>query len=188
MLKVASSSTSIKYAGFWRRLLAIFIDSLLVYQPLLYVFKKCHLDKSETIISVVLLGFVPSVYNILLLGFKSQTIGMMLVRFKIFKVDMTSINWKNAFLRYVVNVLLALVSVSVGIYFLNLLPADNYLTQTYVQIIDQLRNSFNFYDVFITVSIALTFSWTFSEVIVLLFNEKKRAIHDYIAGTVVICI
>lgn len=29
-------------------------------------------------------------------------------------------------------------------------------------------------------------AWLFSELIVLLFNEKKRAIHDFIAGTVVI--
>ena len=100
----------------------------------------------------------------------------------------TSINWKNAFLRYSINVLLVLVTIPGEIYFLYLLPADNYLTETYVQIVNQLVTSSRFYELFSKVSIALTFSWTFSEVIVLLFNKKKRAIHDYIAGTVVICI
>ncbi|MFH3639525.1 RDD family protein, partial [Acinetobacter baumannii] len=28
--------------------------------------------------------------------------------------------------------------------------------------------------------------WTWSEFIVLLFNKRKRAIHDFIAGTIVI--
>jgi uncharacterized RDD family membrane protein YckC len=30
------------------------------------------------------------------------------------------------------------------------------------------------------------YSWTASEVVVLLFNRKKRALHDFIAGTVVV--
>jgi uncharacterized RDD family membrane protein YckC len=32
----------------------------------------------------------------------------------------------------------------------------------------------------------LLLAWTLSELVVLLFNEKRRAIHDYIAGTVVV--
>jgi hypothetical protein len=32
----------------------------------------------------------------------------------------------------------------------------------------------------------LSQAWTWSEIIVLLFNKKKRALHDFMAGTVVI--
>ena len=32
----------------------------------------------------------------------------------------------------------------------------------------------------------LSYAWMLSEVVTMLFNEKKRAIHDFIAGTVVV--
>lgn len=39
---------------------------------------------------------------------------------------------------------------------------------------------------FATIAEMLSTAWVFSELIVLLFNKRKRAVHDYIAGTVVV--
>jgi len=43
-----------------------------------------------------------------------------------------------------------------------------------------------FYPLLFTIYKWLTNIWTYSELIVLLTNKKKRAIHDFIAGTVIV--
>ena len=94
------------------------------------------------------------------------------------------INFKHSFYRHSVDLIFAILTFITFSYAITHLPLENYIAapnwfEKSVLISQYEPFPFNHLTM-------LWYIWTFSEVIVLLFNEKKRALHDYIAGTVVI--
>jgi uncharacterized RDD family membrane protein YckC len=111
------------------------------------------------------------------------TPGKLILEMKIIRIDGHDLTWQNAFLRYIVFWALS-VSFSV-IMMLALLKADS---DIYTELSWANRNKYllSFYPIASKVVNCLNYAWVIFSAIVLISNNRKRAIHDYMAGTVVV--
>lgn len=172
-----------QYAGFWPRLAAAVID-FCVLAPLLIFVGIWSVGSRTTFLWVgVPLGAVSAFYHIYSVGRWGQTVGKIALKIQVVALDGTAAGYARAFYRHSVDVVftvgstaltvLALASISSG-QFDALPPAGKAElmaahTPAWGPIVDKLLNA-----------------WIASEFVVLLCNEKRRALHDFIAGTVVV--
>jgi len=169
------------YSGFWSRFVANFLDGLIIipYSLLLIYLNSFHLYAYfATLIPNILFIFW---YNVYLPKRYGGTPGKLIIGLKIVKMDSSEIDWKEAFLRYSVNIVFVIINIAVmG---MAILSADifEYNTLTWLNkniYLGTLANA--------NIIQILSNIWIWSEIIVLLFNKRKRALHDFIAGTVVV--
>jgi uncharacterized RDD family membrane protein YckC len=171
------------YAGFWIRLGSLLLDNLFMLPVIFLTLYLNGLGKNiyfYTLIPNVVFGLWYSIYLPKKYG---GTPGKLVAGVKIIRLDGEAIGWKEAILRH--SVLLALTILS-SIWMTScLLSADDetfkslgWLQQTqYLMTLSP--GFFKFYNWASNI-------WIYSEFIVLLTNKRKRAIHDFIAGTVIV--
>jgi uncharacterized RDD family membrane protein YckC len=171
------------YAGFWRRLAALLLDGLLITPVgLLTVYLYSYGATSYLIV------FLPAQlfwfwYSVYLVKDYGGTPGKLLMEIQIIKINGANAGWKEAVLRESVMLVLSLYSGIVTAVALFNMDGDHYDSlgwldkQVYVaSIFPALSAIHMWFDKF----------WIWGELIVLLMNKRKRAIHDYIAGTVIV--
>jgi uncharacterized RDD family membrane protein YckC len=173
----------IRYAGFWPRALAFVIDSLLL-MPLLALFLALFRQS-------ILLAIVGNIgFGLLICGYEvyfharwGQNLGKMFARIKVTKLDGSSIGWRHALIRYLVYIVLWAVGTAGTVYALITWSGSEWSALTskerYRAIAEHDPVNRTLYQV-INQVLVLT------ELVVLLVSSKRRALHDYIAGTVVI--
>jgi uncharacterized RDD family membrane protein YckC len=176
----------VQYAGFWRRLIAIFLDTMIVFYPLIQLLSINVSNFGSLFVLSFIFQSLPFIYNICLLGICGQTLGMMVVRVRVEKLNQEKIKWKEAFLRYAVNVFVAILFLLMEYFYFSGVDEALLVGKNYSQFFLEFRNSNSTFNLISKIIASFSWIWTFSEVAVLLMNEKKRAIHDYIAGTVVV--
>ena len=171
------------YAGFWIRLGSLLLDTLFMLPVIFLTLYLNGLGKNiyfYTLIPNLAFGLWYSIYLPKKYG---GTPGKLVAGVKIIRLDGEAIGWKEAILRH--SVLLALTILS-SIWMTScLLSADDetfkslgWLQQTqYLMTLSP--GFFKFYNWASNI-------WIYSEFIVLLTNKRKRAIHDFIAGTVIV--
>lgn len=163
-----------KYSTFWPRFFAAIIDGI-VFAIVLYV--ECLIFSVEYSAQDRLLqalnGVQLALYVIFMHGYYGQTLGKMIMELKVLNCeDEAPIHFKQSLLRE---------SVNLG---LNVL---------WVFIILVLTLSIQLYG---TISLGLSSAvlvfgilggaWALSEFVTMLFNDKRRAVHDFIGKTVVV--
>jgi uncharacterized RDD family membrane protein YckC len=116
-------------------------------------------------------------------GRYGQTIGKRLMRIRIVKRNGDAIGWREACLRNSVTILFAAIhTVTLFIALIAIADHDFYNVGWTVR----TQNLFALRPASLTWSDTVGEIWTWSEVIVMLSNRERRALHDFIAGTVVI--
>lgn len=169
------------YKTFWPRLGASIIDSVILY-PLSFglVFLSYSIDL--TVSAYFYLGLSVNAiiffYYIYLHGKYGQTVGKALCKVRI--LDFKSgkkISYYQALLRDIVPML-----IQVALFSLVIIEVT--AAQTGSEIID-LQNDNIFKQKKNSVTDFILFFWFIIEMITMLTNSKRRALHDYIAGTVV---
>ena len=173
---------NMKYAGFWKRFGAGWIDGFVLLVPSVFLMWLHSVSKTWAFLTELPLAFLFYAYEIYFHGRWGQTIGKRSVDIKVVSLDGSSITWRQAFLRSSVGLGLGvLYSISTFVALVNMTDADfSALSWTELAIKEaELSPYIN------AITIAM-YVWMASEVVVLLFNRKKRALHDYIAGTVVV--
>ena len=171
-----------QYAGFWSRLGAGFVD-FLVFAPLIaLLIWISSISRALAVAFTVPSALLHASYNIYFHGRWGQNIGKMVAGIRVVSVAGDRISWKQAFLRFSVDAALGVgLAISELFGLLRISPPD-YATLSWTEQsrrITDVAPGYNF------LSYAMDM-WIWSEVIVLLFNRRKRALHDFIAGTVVI--
>jgi uncharacterized RDD family membrane protein YckC len=171
------------YAGFWRRLGAFFLD-FTIASPLmvLHIFlaSKYRLFHLYWLLPGALIWLWFGIYLVIKYG---GTPGKILLGIKIVMVDGSPVTSKAASMRYgVVFGFWLIASVVVALGSLEISDAQYYNLNWNKKISTLIEFAPAWYGV---VSI-LEQVWIWSEFISMLFNKKRRAIHDYMAGTVVI--
>jgi uncharacterized RDD family membrane protein YckC len=184
-LEIDLVSKNTKYAGFWRRLITICIDGFIL-APVFLILDSIPLNRVSVIFLALISSSVGLVYYVLMLGFCGQTLGMMFSNIKVKKLNLKSIGWKESFLRYSVDLGLFIVTFAMEIYYFNGAQESSFSEKDISHFIGTVMKANSNFNLVMTLSLWFSWVWTFSEVIVLLMNEKKRAIHDFIAGTVVV--
>ena len=181
------------YAGFSYRFVALLIDNLvmlgfigfIIFASILLNYLSVPPLFSFCVLSLISI-LTPLFYNIYLVGKWGQTPGKMLVQIKIVRLNGSQIEWVNAWFRYLVDIVFLII----------------YVISDYAQILEtpqihswcQTFESKPFFAaehlppiLFWWLIIRLAWYFYFwSEVLVLLTNQKRRAIQGFIAATVVI--
>lgn len=164
--RIYSEISADKYSTGMRRLFALLIDGLAL--GLIGWFIQL-LNEIDSVFFGFLLVFLKTtisyLYNILLHGCCGQTIGKMVMKIKIYdKSEKKQISYTQALLRDIV----PLAFLVIFHFIIYLLDTEGWSLLAYISFV------INF----------LMFFWLILEVVTMLFNSKKRALHDYIAKTV----
>jgi uncharacterized RDD family membrane protein YckC len=157
-----------KYQTFWRRFFAMWIDGIII--GLLGYLMKFY-QNSESIVLFNLILFLsqvlPYMYSILLHGTYGQTFGKMITGVRIFdKSENTNITFGQAVLR-------------------DIFPLGGVILLFLLSWFGLLTNG-SFATTITIIIMAIMLLWTILEIVTMLFSEKRRALHDLIAGTVVL--
>lgn len=171
------------YGGFWLRLGSILID-FLIFIPLLAIMHYLHsLNKNYQIVTSLFFFFFGIWYGIYLPKKYGGTPGKLILGIKILKMNVEEIGWKESILRSLISTVMSIFGTVVMI--TCVLKANNevYMSKDWVQKGVYLTT---FAPKLINIQIWANNIWMYSELIILLVNKRKRAIHDYIAGTVIV--
>jgi uncharacterized RDD family membrane protein YckC len=171
-----------RYAGFWSRLWAMLVDGVLLGAPL---YPLMRLQNRSWLVALLLqlpLCLLQLAYNVYCHGRWGQTVGKMVAKIRVVNVDARAISWRQAFLRSSVD---AVINVTFAVSMMTALSRigpDEYFALAPPDRWQRIVTLAPFHD-------ALTYAswgWFWGELVVLLFNRRKRALHDFIAGTVVV--
>jgi uncharacterized RDD family membrane protein YckC len=170
------------YAGFWPRAYALLID-LLLWVPLIaaHIFLQRY-STATAILSLLVIGPAGFVYTIYFHARWGQTIGKMVARIRVTQLDGTPIGIRHAFLRSSLDLLLWIAYTPWSVYVLATWSGPEWSSLTWAdqgRVLAERNPLYGIYDV-------VEQGWLWSELVVLLFNKKRRALHDFIAGTVVV--
>lgn len=172
----SSSAVETRFRTFWRRVWAGTIDAT-VFAPLFLINTWVWTTFKEHSILLmfwfILSSIAIHIYDIVLHGIFGQTLGKMAVNVKVTSVTGDRLTMSQAFRRDMVPLLFFALSLASD--------APKILNGIYPQNPAFVKFNFIF---FLTVFSGM--GWFFAEVITMLTNKRRRAIHDYIAGSVVI--
>ena len=171
----------LKYVGFWKRLAAMLLD-MLVTLPLVLLFQwgsQYRLFQAYYLVPGIIFCFF---YNVYLVKRYGGTPGKLLVRIRIAKVNGEPVTYREALLRYAPEMILSfLVSISLICGLLHMTDIE-YSSFSLIDRAKRLAQLEPWGEAVKTIYGI----WVWSELLVLLTNKKRRALHDFIAGTVVV--
>jgi len=162
-----------KYNTFWRRFAAAIIDSLILW-PLTFI--SGYLDDSHSsvmfCIGSLALSVIYAAYFVILHANYGQTVGKKITNIKVVDIDEVSlIGIKRAIIRE-----LPWVIADIGIF----LYLYSMLLLTKHPDLEDIKDRYN------NLITASSLTWMLIELITMLTNYKKRAVHDYLAKSVVV--
>ncbi len=171
------------YAGFWRRFGAFWID-FIIMMPLMAI----AYFGDEKIRLFQLYWFLPSLFInlffcVYLVKRYGGTPGKLLLKMRIAMLDGAPVTFKAASLRYSVLFFLDVFSSLALVLSTINMTSELYFSLGYIQrsqkIVELAPSWYRWISILLQV-------WVWSEFVSMLFNKKRRAIHDFIAGTVVV--
>jgi len=171
------------YAGFWLRLGSLLLDFIFVI-PVTGLMLYFNSLGKDLYFYTVIPGFLFGLwYNIYLPKRYGGTAGKLVAGIKIIRIDGQSIGWKEAVLRHIVLLGLTIFSVILMISCVLMADEETYSSLSWLK---QSPYLMSFSPILFTIYTWASNIWVYSEFIVLLTNRRKRAIHDFIAGTVIV--
>ncbi|MEI6712626.1 MAG: RDD family protein [Verrucomicrobiota bacterium] len=172
-----------KYAGFWQRLIAGLIDFFVLLIPSAAIALLSGSSKTLAFICETPLGLLYWGYTFYFLSKRGQTIGKQAICIRVVNIDGSKITQTTAFRRCIVDLCIGIISTIGALWGIACISPEEFVSLTWTTrnlAIQKFQPNFIRW-----VDIASTI-WVCSEVLVVIFNVKKRALHDFIAGTVVI--
>ena len=175
--------STLEYAGFWRRFGAYWID-VLVLLPVMalsyFLSGKSHLFYIYSLIPVALISAAFHIYLIYRYG---GTPGKLALDTRIAMRDGSRITLRAATVRYSVLCVLSFAS-SLGVALAALkLPDAQYVLLGFKERALTMRGLAPNWGPIVTILMNV---WIWSEFLTMMLNKRRRAVHDYMAGTVVI--
>lgn len=172
-----------EYAGFWRRVGAYLLDILILSPIMVLSYSMMPITKYWYIYSFLPMLIFGYWYSGILVAKYGGTPGKLILGIKIIKIDGAPIKIKEATIRLSVEFLLTSTCSLVFAMTAMGIPDTAYYnhgwqerSKTIAQNLPGLYTIFEY----------LTGIWVWSEFFIMLTNKKKRAIHDFIAGTIVV--
>lgn len=165
-----------KYGTFWRRFWALFLDLFVVAIPLsiaLFAIEKAGLLGAVSMaFANVLSEFAVVAYYIAMHARYGQTLGKMVTKVKVLdKSEQKEISLKQSMARDIVPVIFASVSLTYLVVY-----GDS----------TTLEELSEFAKTMLRATAIAPAAWGIAELLTMLFNKRRRAIHDFIAQTVVV--
>lgn len=170
------------YAGFMQRFCANLIDGIIlsIVSFLVLFFRDINVTLFITL--TIFSFFISIFYNVYFLKNYGATYGKSLMDIKVVKLNGEKIDWKESILRNIVEIIVSMFQTIIILICVFSISSKEFMTV--VNEGGNFTKSINL-DLNLYFEYLLLF-WCLSELIFILFNKQRRAIHDYIAGTVVI--
>lgn len=162
-----------RYQTFWKRFLAGIVDSI-VFIPLM-VADALILQEGRPVpllVSWAIVSYMSySVYSVAMHAIYGQTLGKMVTKVKVLASSEMSIpGFRRALLRDSVYIVMMIVSV---IWFIVILFREGFTAAYWESSVNWAIGFFSM-------------GWVFLEFVTMLANSRRRALHDFIGGTVVV--
>jgi uncharacterized RDD family membrane protein YckC len=171
-----------KYATFWQRFAALWID-MLVFAPVgAGLIAVESVSRSAALALALPWAGLTQAYTIYGHGRFGKTVGKWAMHIRVARVGGDRIGWREAWLRSSVDLCLSALGVVGRIAALATIADSDYFG------IGWSRRSANIaahepsWSLWV---MRVGMVWFWSEVVTMLFNKRRRALHDFIAGTVV---
>jgi uncharacterized RDD family membrane protein YckC len=172
------------YAGFWKRLSANILDFILIYVPFIIILIFSRDWPPFWYIALrVITPILLVCFNLFCLYKYGGTPGKLILGIKVIRLDGKKLEFHNAFLRYSVEICDSIFQIVI---FISIVSNIDF---TYIKDLPSKELSIywkKIYPVWYKPIKHIFALYSLSELIVLLTNKKRRAIHDFIAGTIVI--
>lgn len=175
--------SDMQYAGFWVRLGAAIVDGLVFAPVLLLYWGLASISWEVAVAFAIPYVFARAAYNVYFLARWGQTIGKRAYGIKVLTPAGDPIGWRHASLRHSVDMVAAALGSATwlaGLFAVSQVAFESAGFMVRMGLLKEARPAWEYWIV------AVDAVWMCSELVVLLLNEKKRAIHDYLAGTVVV--
>lgn len=181
----SSVADNVIYGGFWRRLAANLVDALILFVPLGLLLLVTWMWFSVWLaILTQFIGFGASAFYTTYFHAKhGATPGKMLAGLVVRRLNFEPISWNEALKRSAIDYALFATNLIAHVFTVTTVPPESLVD---VSIWDYSKVLQAHQSPLAAWGQSLYNLWFWGEVIVLLFNDKKRALHDFLAGTVVI--
>ncbi len=179
----ASTIKYFLYAGFGPRLGSLLLDLLFVLPIAGLNIWLNSLGFKVQIFGILFNIAFFTFYHVYLVAKFGGTPGKLVVGIKVVKLNFEPVGIKEAALRFSIEFALHVFSAAAMIYAVSKADESVYMNLSWLKRAKYLQS---FYPTMAMLHLILSNIWVWGELIVLLTNEKKRAIHDFIAGTVIV--
>lgn len=135
-------------------------------------------------------GAVPSLlinlgFHVYLVGRYGGTPGKLMMGLRVRRLDGSNVDYWTAFLRYSVLFLFLLLDVPAKYLAVTSITDGEFLALGRMARMELIAHHMPSWDSLVNICLQV---WVWSEFVVLMTNEKRRSLHDFVAGTVVICV
>jgi len=171
------------YSTLWQRFAASFIDSFVIMALANALWVLEYFSKTAAWILVIPTAIVFVGYPIYCHGRFGQTVGKRAMRIRVVRTTGERIGWREAYLRSIGGLFFSVFSVIGSFVALATIAATDYYGVGWLKHLQNLVACQPAWLAWTTPASQILLS---SDVVVILFNKRRRALHDFIAGTVVI--
>ncbi len=180
---VVCDDGELRYVGFWRRFGAFWIDALILLPiaAIPYLLSgQVRLFYLYSAVPSVLINYGFSVYLVFRYG---GTPGKLLLHTRVAMVDGSPVTFSAANVRYAVSFVLSVLAVVAVLMASLKLTDQQYFSGNYIARSTLLAASTpKWYQTVVVLSQV----WVWSEFVTMMFNRKRRAVQDFMAGTIVV--
>jgi uncharacterized RDD family membrane protein YckC len=172
-----------RYATFWQRLLALLVDVLvllpLAIGPMFFEGVSRPLD----IVVTTVLTVIGWLYVVFFHARWGQTVGKMALKIRVVRTDGSPIGWGNALRRHSVDGVLSLLSIIAQSAAILSIPGAEYVAAGWTERGELVANAAPAGLQWVNIALMV---WGWGEVLTMMFNRRRRALHDFLGGTVVV--
>ncbi len=180
-LKPIKYDTIKKVASIKKRIAAAFIDALIFILPSFINFQfNTNWIASE--VTIIVVGIVGILYKVLMTYHFGGTVGKLALKIRVVNCNMKRVTLKQSILRVLVDSVLILLNWIIRIYTLSEIGIDTFTALTNVERGKLLMETSVIYPLFLKVNQI----WSIGDSLSVLINGDNRALHDFIAGTIVV--
>jgi uncharacterized RDD family membrane protein YckC len=178
-----TSNDPLRYAGFWPRLGSLLLDFLIQLPLIAITFWGIYKYRLFNLYAIVPSTLFRLFYSVYLVRRYGGTPGKLIAGISIRKPGGEPVGYREAFLRYFPEFVFGLlIIISFIISTLHMSDAEYYA----LSFMDRMKR-INELGPFWSKPLSIVQNiWVWGELIILLTNRKRRALHDFIAGTIVI--
>ena len=171
------------YASFWRRAGAGILDVLLLLPIGFFAQWIGTTSRTGALAAAVLTAVLFWGYTLCFHALRGQTPGKMIAGIHVVRADGRRIGWRESWMRNLVDLALALVVLAGAFVALGRISGAEYTVlgaSRETEWLDEITPRWA------RVAETLNLVWICGGMLVMLLNERRRAIHDFIGGTIVV--
>ena len=171
------------YADLWTRIAARIVDLVVMLPVAGLILYINGLSKDAYFYAILPNLAIYFWYEVYLVKRYGGTPGKLIMGIKIVQKNGDDVDWHASFMRYLVTFCLSLSGIFIMMWTLGLIDDATYVSMGFMKR-TQLLSEIN--PLMSKIQTFTSLAWTLAGIIAILSNKRKRAVHDYIAGTVVV--